>query len=532
MTPSGLGVPIAPGLAKAFLASADGTWLAWLDGCQEVRGRFLPPGTSSCDLKVVPSAGGTPKRVARAVTSLPHGALFAPEGSALAALSEYDYETGAGTLLLVRDSIPLELASAVTFHGFLRGGDGALLAVAGGRLLTITADGVSRSVSGTEGVASFDAAPTPWDASEVAVLARRPASAGGSLLALDADLAHARLLAEGTRDFALAPGGAFAFTTVRPGGTELRLGLRERSRSMGSGARTFAFSADGSALAWIGDAVPGKQGDLYVARLDGKPQLLGREVGELRWATRAPRLAWLERYDPRTRSGALGVGSPGEPVQTLGRSVTDFELSPDGGSLAFLRHTADGGYSVDLELADARSVSGTGTGTGTSTGSSATGAANSSRRVARGVFGFAFSPDGRWLLYRTRCTRQAEACDLERVAVRASAASVPSTPPGTPLGTPRAVRQESQAGEKPEVLARGIKSFEFDPRDPNRLLLTWQRQDSTALDVAVWQGHLVAVDQGVLPGSARFLGPDSRRLAYAVVQPKRAGLYVATLPPP
>jgi hypothetical protein len=62
--------------------------------------------------------------------------------------------------------------------------------------------------------------------------------------------------------------------------------------------------------------------------------------------------------------------------------------------------------------------------------------------------------------------------------------------------------------------------------------VTWQRTDSTALDVAVWQGRLVAVDQGVLPGSARFLGPDSRRLTYAVVQPKRAGLYVAPLPAP
>ncbi|MBL0274958.1 MAG: PD40 domain-containing protein [Anaeromyxobacter sp.] len=129
--------------------------------------------------------------------------------------------------------------------------------------------------------------------------------------------------------------------------------------------------------------------------------------------------------------------------------------------------------------------------------------------MARGVFGFTFSPDGRWLYYRTRCTRQAEACDLERV----------------PTGGPPDARGEE--------LAQGVKSFEFDPHDPGRLLVTWQRPDLVALDVAVWQGgKLVAVDRGALPGSVRFLGPDSRRVAYAVVEPKRAGVYVATLPAP
>jgi dipeptidyl aminopeptidase/acylaminoacyl peptidase len=298
-------------------------------------------------------------------------------------------------------------------------------------------------------------------------------------------------VAEGTRDFGLAPGDAWAFTLVRPGGTELRLGRGDAVATLAGGARTLAFSADGAALAWVSEAAPGKQGDLHVARLGRPPVTLGREVGEHRWAARAPRLAWLERYDPRTRAGVVGAGGPELAPRTFGRGVTDFELSPEGDRLAFLRHTTEGGYSVNLELAEVEAPAGT-----------------PPRTVARGVFGFAFSPDGRWLLYRTRCTRQAEACDLERLAL---------------AGAP---------GAGPEELARGVKSFEFDPRDPGRLLLSWQRADSTALDLAVWQGRLVAVDQGVLPGSARFLAPDSRRLAYAVVQPRRAGLYVAALPSP
>jgi hypothetical protein len=128
--------------------------------------------------------------------------------------------------------------------------------------------------------------------------------------------------------------------------------------------------------------------------------------------------------------------------------------------------------------------------------------------VATGVFGFAFSPDGKWLYYRTRCVRNAEACDLERV-------------PSGGLAP----------GSAPERIAEGVKSFEFDPRDPARLLVGWQRADLVALDLGVWeQGRMTRVDSAVLPGSAQFLGPDSRRLVYVVVAPKREGVYVAELP--
>jgi hypothetical protein len=202
-------------------------------------------------------------------------------------------------------------------------------------------------------------------------------------------------------------------------------------------------------------------------------------------------VAWLEGYDPRVRSGALGVGGPGMAARTWGRNVTDFDLAPDGKAVAFLQHTTRGGYSVDLALASVDAP---------------TGAAP--YVVAHGVFGFAFSPDGRWLYYRTRCTRNGEGCDLERVPAAGLAKD-----------------------GKPEPVAQGMKSFEFDPRDPGRLLIGWQRMDRAALDLGVWtDGKLVRVDQTALPGSARFLGPDSRRVGYAVIDPKRAGLYVADLP--
>jgi hypothetical protein len=55
--------------------------------------------------------------------------------------------------------------------------------------------------------------------------------------------------------------------------------------------------------------------------------------------------------------------------------------------------------------------------------------------------------------------------------------------------------------------------------------------DMVALDLGVWEGgRLTRLDSAVLPGSARFLGPDSRRVAYVVAHPRRAGVYVAELP--
>ncbi|HEY6002195.1 MAG TPA: hypothetical protein VIV57_04920, partial [Anaeromyxobacter sp.] len=320
---------------------------------------------------------------------------------------------------------------------------------------------------------------------------------GGRLLASGCDLREARTLeARQVGDYGFSRASpALAYTVQDRTGAELRLVGTEpgaAARILGKGARAFAFSPSGKAVAFLRDAAPGKQGDLHLAaEAGGATALLAKEVGELSWARDAERLAWLERYDPRVRSGTLGAGGPGLAPRTVAQNVSDFELSPDGRHVAFLQHTTRGGYSVDLGLGRLDAPPGT-----------------PPAAVAQGVFGFAFSPDGRWLYYRTRCVRNAEACDLERVPSEGLA-----------------------PGAKAESIAPGVKSFEFDPRDPGRLLVTWQRMDSSALDVAVWQsGKLTSIDTWVSPGSARFLGPDSRRVAYLVAHPKRQGLYVAELP--
>jgi hypothetical protein len=293
-------------------------------------------------------------------------------------------------------------------------------------------------------------------------------------------------------------GLSLAYTVIGKEGASLRyLSVVEPQAPTpaAKGVQSFAFGPAGQYLAYVADAAPGRQGNLHYGRRSNAGGWtdveLAREVGEFRWALKSPRLAWLERYDPRVRAGTLGAGGADLRPRTLARNVSEIDLSWDGQHVAFLQHTTRGGYSVDLGLAHLDPA-----------------AATTASTVATGVFGFAFAPDGKWLYYRTRCLRNAEACDLERVPAAGLA-----------------------PGAAPERIAEGVKSFEFDPRDPGRLLLGWQRADLVALDVGVWeQGRVTRVDAAVLPGSAQFLGPDSRRLAYVVVAPRRQGVYVADLP--
>jgi len=499
--PKGLGRAAFEGPVRALSASPDGAWLAFLDGCAEVKGQALPPQTASCDLRVVGAAGGAARRIGSAVTTLPSAVAWTAAGR-LVALASYEVPTASGALLAWDGAEPLTLAaSGVTFHGV--GPRGEVVWVEGGRLrVLLPGEPAAREVAGADAVASFELSPADPAAcaapargsAPVRLIARRTYAAGGELLAAGCDLREARAVEKGqVGEYGFShAASAFAYTVQGRDGAELKLALAGAPpATVGRGAQTFAFAPDGRTLAFVADVVPGKQGNLYLAAPGGPAALVAREVGELRWASGAPRLAWLEKYDPRVRAGTLGAGGPGARPRTLATNVSDFEISPDGEHLAFLQHTTRGGYSVDLALAqlsappDAKATS-----------------------VAQGAFGFSFSPDGAWLYYRTRCVRNAEACDLERI---------PAT------GLP--------PGGAPQRIADGVKSFEFDPRDPDRLLVTWQRKDMVALDVAVWaKGKLTPVDTAVLPGSARFLGPDSRRIAYVVAAPKRQGVYVAELP--
>lgn len=481
--PRGLGRRLAEGPVRALRASPDGAYLAFLHRCQPVKDRTLPQGTASCELAVAPAAGGPARRVAAGVTTLPQGFAWSAAGHVLAALGEYDHVEGRGALVVWSGSEPRRLGQDATFYAVDR--RGRVGWVSGGQLFLAAGDG-SRpaAVSGAERVATFEFGGEGG----VDALARRSARAGGDLLAVRDGAASP--VAADVRDYGFARDGSrFAFTAGRSQALALAGadGLRPGA-PLGRDVHGFLFSPAGDAIAYVADATPGRQGDLWIEARGAPPTRVAERVGEPRWSADGSRLAWLQEYDPRSRTGTLAVGGPAAKPVVVARNVSDFDLTRDGASVAYLVHETAGGYSVDLGVAQpggaARAI------------------------VSRGVFGFAFSPDARWLYYRSSCVREAEACDLSRVPVAGAASA-----------------------EKPEAVAQGIKSFDFAPGRPDRLLVSWARKDRVALDLAVWEGgKLTAVDTYALPGSVQFLGDDPRRIAYAVVEGKREGVYVAEVP--
>jgi dipeptidyl aminopeptidase/acylaminoacyl peptidase len=484
-SPHSRGKRVAEGAVLSLRASADGAYLAFLHHCQPVKDRTLPPGTSSCDLAVAPSGGGAARRVAGRVTTLPQGHAWSASGHVLAALADYDHVEGLGQLVLWSGAEPHRVSDVVSFYALDRAG-GQVGWVSEGQLYVGRVESFAPvAVAGAERVATFE-----FGGSEPAVLlARRSARAGGVLLAVRDHVAVA--VAADVRDYGFARDGRrFAFTA----GTSQSLSVASAAGfhpapPLGREVRAFLFSPRDDAIAFVADAVPGRQGDLYLAAPGGAPGRVAQRVGDLRWSSDGSRLAWLQDYDPRSRTGTLALGGLGVPSAVVSRNVSDFDLTSDGSSVAFLVHETAGGYSVNLGLSQA-----------TGSGAPST--------VARGVFGFSFSPDSRWLYYRAACVREAESCDLLRV------------PASGPAPDGRA-----------ELVAQGVKSFEFAPGRPDRLLVSWARKDRVALDLAFWEGgKLTAIDTYALPGSVQFLGGAPGRIAYAVVQTKRAGAYVAEVP--
>jgi hypothetical protein len=115
----GLGRRLWEGPVAAVRPSADGAWLAWLDGCAPVKGVAIPAGTAACDLRVMAAGGGEAVRVARGVSTLPGGFAWSAEGHVLAALDGHDATSGAGTLVAwLPGGAPRRLGEGISFWAF------------------------------------------------------------------------------------------------------------------------------------------------------------------------------------------------------------------------------------------------------------------------------------------------------------------------------------------------------------------------------------------------------------------------------
>lgn len=435
---------IAEGPAAGLAPSPDGARLAWLGACPEAG-----KGSPGCRLLVAQAEGGAAIRVADGVAPRPGAFAWTPDGSVVA-LARRDPGTGSGDLVIWSPGgAPRVLAAGVTSFA---SGAGLVAWSAGGEVEVLAGAGDPVRLAG--GTGAFEVAVAPGAGRAVAARARG---------------------ADGVPRLLLWRGASGTAAVVA------------------ADAGPFAFSPDGAWLAAVAGVVPGSEG-MLVAIPAGSAEpaagavVLGKAVGPFQWAPGSGRLAWLEGFDARGNAGRLATARPGEPPVFLGERVTAFEVAPGGGRAAFVRHITQGGYVARLEL-------------------SPTGAAEPGT-IAEDAATFAFTADGRWLLYRAGCSASGEGCALFRVPAGGLG---PSVAPGR--------------------IADGVAGFALSPGTGERVLVSFARRDGAGVDLAWWGGGRVApLDAKVLPGSAVLLPPDGRRAAWISTSADRPGVVVADLP--
>ena len=482
--------------------------LAFLDGCQRREGA-VPPAAArrAATCASCRAAGGEARRSRPAVTTLPHGVAWSPDGKALVALADYDHATASGDARAVaRRRRPRRSREGVTFHGF--GAHGELGLVAGGRLsVMLPGDAAPRAGRGRGrgGELRPRAVAIPScggaDGAAVRLVARRSHAAGGELLVAGCDLdggAAARARAgrrvrlrarerrtsptrcrakEGADAPARADGGA------RSGG---------RARARRAGVRVRAGRAQPSRSSR--DVVPGQAGEPPPRRA-GAPGRRARARGgrvPLGAATRrgSPGSRGTTRASARARSARAGRDLA---PRTFAQNVSDFEISPDGAP---------------------RRVP----------------AAHDARRLLGGPRPRAARRARRPRSRRRRAGRvrllllAGRAVALLPDALRPERAR-PATSSGSRRRGPRPARS-------PRSIAQGVKSFEFDPRDPG-----------AAPRHLAADGPGRARRRGVGGGAssprrhrrparlgARSSGPTRGGSPTSSPHPKRQGVYVAELP--
>jgi len=226
---------------------------------------------------------------------------------------------------------------------------------------------------------------------------------------------------------------------------------------------------------------------------DGAPKAakLGENVTEFGFSADSRRIAWLDKYSAQSRGGDLTWADvAAEPTaHKVATNVPSFVWSHDGTMLAYIGRVSTPAFSIDLHLARL-------------------GGEEKPVKVGRGVFGYSFTRDDSRLLFRAECTRNARACDLHAVSV-------------------------AKPGEPARKIATGVYTYELDPKDESLLMITYARTDADALDLAAVPADGSAaprtLDRMVVPGT-KFVGGAVDRIAYAVIEQKRLGLYVADPP--
>jgi len=488
----GKGRLIAKGPAREVIGAPDGGAIAWLADPALAKER----GVNAPDHIYVGRAtfwsGGDPVVLGEGVATITGSFFFSPTGAHVGALTQWAFDKGEGTLVVgdVRSGAVRRVAPRVNFFAFSRDGKWLGYVTEGKLRIEPAQGGEPREVA--QEIATFEFSPDGRR-----VLARKRLIAGGHLVLAELDGTEAaRPLAARVTEYRWSPDGERIAFTARSeeGGSDLFLVEgKGKPRQVGKGVPSFAFSSEGRHLAFIGDTSPRKQfGDLFLLAQGAEaPEKIGETVTEFSFSPNEERIAWLDRYRAENRGGILKWKAVrGEEAHELAPNVPSFVWSPDGKTLAYVQRVLQPVFSIDLFLAriagqEAKVYS-----------------------IAKGVFGYSFSRDGQRLFLRTECVRSGRVCELYSVEVQDPATTV-------------------------KKVAGRIHTYEPDPIDESVLMLTYARVDGDALDLgtapADGSAGAVMLDRMVVPGT-KILGGTVPRIAYAVLERDRMGVYLADIP--
>ncbi len=505
-----LGVLRLSGNVHELRASPDGAMLTVLVDAKTPSGAGIPPTLKVGTLWAVPTTGGTPKKIAAGVSNGPGGWLYSNHSQWLVVSSSWSPGDQLGELLLVDigdlSKEPRSLGKGVSY--FVPSDDGSKLAWIEGGVLHVGSlpGGPFRDVAAEASTAEFSPDGR-------FLYFKRRVSAAGGLYQIDLNAAKPspRRLADHVADFQVLKSGHAVVLTARDNPADRTFQLMaydvtaDKIRKLSDDASRFRISHDESTVAWRGSLVQGDQtdvGQLWIASLkSGQPRQLGKTVKDFEFSPDGLRLVYRDNFvelplggrDARPGEARIekvgdlySVDLKGGAPQLIAKRSPNFLFSPNG-ALALTARIETPDVTRRLLILRPNSLK--------------------AEAIQDWLYEYQFRPTANSLYFRANCTREGRSCALMKVNIE--------------------TEKELTAAK----VAEGVFGVRFSA-DGSKMVTASAHFTDSSFDLFAQNadsGAATPIDQFV-EWPALLVGPTGEHVAYLVHEASRPGVYVAKMP--